>query len=129
MSDINKIKDNPDIKSAKAIGKMIRTSPIKLNDVVKNIRGKRVGDALSDLEFSKKRISNEAKKILESAIANAENNHSLDIDKLYIDEAFVGKNLVMKRFRPRARGRTGKILKPHSQLTIVLREKTLEDKK
>jgi len=129
MSDIDKIKDKSDIKSAKAIGKMIRTSPIKLNDVVKNIRGKRVGDALSHLEFSKKRISNEAKKILESAIANAENNHSLDIDKLYIDEAFVGKNLVMKRFRPRARGRTGKILKPHSQLTIVLREKILEDKK
>ena len=129
MSEANKIKDSSDDRFSKAIGKMIRTSPIKLNDVVKNIRGKRVGDALSDLEFSKKRISNEAKKILESAIANAENNHSLDIDKLYIDEAFVGKNLVMKRFRPRARGRTGKILKPHSQLTIVLREKTLEDKK
>ena len=90
---------------------------------------KKVGDALSHLEFSKKRISNEAKKILESAIANAENNHSLDIDKLYVDEAFVGKNLVMKRFRPRARGRTGKILKPFSQLTIILREKNLEEKK
>ena len=81
------------------------------------------------LEFSKKRISNEAKKILESAIANAENNHNLDIDKLYVDEAYVGKNLVMKRFRPRARGRTGKILKPFSQLTIILREKAEGEKK
>ena len=127
MSEANKIKDSSDDRFSKAIGKMIRTSPIKLNDAVKNIRGKKVGDALSFLEFSKKRISNEAKKILESAIANAENNHSLDIDKLYVDEAFVGKNLVMKRFR--ARGRTGKILKPFSQLTIILREKTLEEKK
>ena len=101
----------------------------KLNDAIKSIRGKNVGDALSYLEFSKKRISNEAKKILESAIANAENNHNLDIDKLYVDEAYVGKNLVMKRFRPRARGRTGKILKPFSQLTIILREKAEGEKK
>ena len=102
---------------------------LKKNKIVKSIRGKNVGDALSYLEFSKKRISNEAKKILESAIANAENNHNLDIDKLYVDEAYVGKNLVMKRFRPRARGRTGKILKPFSQLTIILREKAEGEKK
>ena len=119
MSEVSKIKNPSDDKVSKAIGKMIRTSPIKLNDAVKSIRGKKVGDALSHLEFSKKRISNEAKKILESAIANAENNHSLDIDKLYVDEAFVGKNLVMKRFRPRARGRTGKILKPFLSLIHI----------
>ena len=128
MSNVEKLDVNKG-PSSKAIGKMLRTSPIKLNDAVKSIRGKNVGDALSYLEFSKKRISNEAKKILESAIANAENNHNLDIDKLYVDEAYVGKNLVMKRFRPRARGRTGKILKPFSQLTIILREKAEGEKK
>ena len=81
------------------------------------------------LTFAPQKSAHIIKKVLESAIANAENNHSLDIDKLYVDEAFVGKNLVMKRFRPRARGRTGKILKPFSQLTIILREKNLEEKK
>ena len=90
MSNVEKLDVNKG-PSSKAIGKMLRTSPIKLNDAVKSIRGKNVGDALSYLEFSKKRISNEAKKILESAIANAENNHNLDIDKLYVDEAYVGK--------------------------------------
>ena len=109
MSEANKIKNPSDHKVSKAIGKMIRTSPIKLNDAIKNIRGKKVGDALSHLEFSKKRISNEAKKILESAIANAENNHGLDIDSLVVAEAFVGKNLVMKRSRARARGRGAQI--------------------
>ena len=115
--------------SSKAIGKMIRISPYKLNLEAKSIRGKKVGDALSYLEFSKKRISNTVKDILESAIANAENNHALDIDKLYVDEAFVGKNMVMKRWRARARGRAAKILKPFSQLTIVLKEKNIEEKK
>ena len=128
MSNIDKL-DMSKGPSSKAIAKMLRTSPIKLNDTIKIIRGKKVGDALSYLEFSTKRISNEAKKVLESAIANAENNHNLDIDKLYVDEAYVGKNLVMKRFRPRARGRTGKILKPFSQLTIILREKVAGEKK
>ena len=104
--------------SSKAIGKMIRISPYKLNLEAKSIRGKKVGDALSYLEFSKKRISNTVKNTLESAIANAENNHALDIDKLYVDEAFVGKNMVMKRFRARARGRAAKILKPFSQLGV-----------
>ena len=115
--------------TSRAIGKMIRTSPYKLNLEAKSIRGKKVGDALSYLEFSKKRISNTVKDTLESAIANAENNHALDIDKLYVDEAFVGKNMVMKRFRARARGRAAKILKPFSQLTIVLKEQNIEETK
>ncbi|MFL2820710.1 MAG: 50S ribosomal protein L22 [Alphaproteobacteria bacterium] len=115
--------------SSRAIGKMIRTSPYKLNLEAKSIRGKKVDDALSYLEFSKKRISNTVKDTLESAIANAENNHALDIDKLYVDEAFVGKNMVMKRWRARARGRAAKILKPFSQLTIVLKEQNIEDTK
>ena len=115
--------------SSRAIGKMIRISPYKLNLEAKSIRGKKVDDALSYLEFSKKRISDTVKDTLESAIANAENNHALDIDKLYVDEAFVGKNMVMKRWRARARGRAAKILKPFSQLTIVLKEKNIEDTK
>ena len=115
--------------TSKAIGKMIRISPYKLNLEAKSIRGKKVDDALSYLEFSKKRISNTVRDILESAIANAENNHALDIDKLYVDEAFVGKNMVMKRWRARARGRAAKILKPFSQLTIVLKEQDNEEKK
>ena len=115
--------------TSRAIGKMIRISPYKLNLEAKSIRGKKVDDALSYLEFSKKRISNTVKDTLESAIANAENNHALDIDKLYIDEAFVGKNMVMKRWRARARGRAAKILKPFSQLTIVLKEKNIEETK
>jgi len=114
---------------SRAIGKMIRISPYKLNLEAKSIRGKKVDDALSYLEFSKKRISNTVKDTLESAIANAENNHALDIDKLYVDEAFVGKNMVMKRWRARARGRAAKILKPFSQLTIVLKEQNIEETK
>ena len=122
-------KKNKDISkpSSRAIGKMIRISPYKLNLEAKSIRGRKVDDALSYLEFSKKRISNTVRDILQSAIANAENNHALDIDKLYIDEAYVGKNMVMKRFRARARGRAAKILKPFSQLTIILKEKNFED--
>ena len=115
--------------TSRAIGKMIRISPYKLNLEAKSIRGKKVDDALSYLEFSKKRISNTVKDTLESAIANAENNHALDIDKLYVDEAFVGKNMVMKRWRARARGRAAKILKPFSQLTIILKELNIEDTK
>ena len=124
-------KKNKDISkpSSRAIGKMIRISPYKLNLEAKSIRGKKVDDALSYLEFSKKRISDTVKDTLESAIANAENNHALDIDKLYVDEAFVGKNMVMKRWRARARGRAAKILKPFSQLTIVLKEQNIEDVK
>ncbi|WP_203294604.1 50S ribosomal protein L22 [Maricaulis parjimensis] len=107
---------------ARAKLRMIRTSPQKLNLVAAMIRGKKVERALADLEFSRKRIAKEVRKTLESAIANAENNHGLDIDSLVVSEAFVGKNLVMKRYRARARGRGAKILKPFSELTIVVRE-------
>ncbi|MFS2318062.1 50S ribosomal protein L22 [Maricaulis sp. D1M11] len=107
---------------ARAKLRMIRISPQKLNLVAALIRGKKVDRALADLEFSRKRIAGSVKKTLESAIANAENNHGLDIDNLVVAEAYVGKNLVMKRFRARARGRAAKILKPFSELTIVVRE-------
>lgn len=107
---------------ARAIGRMVRTGGQKLNLVAETIRGKKVEDALAELTFSNRRISSDVKKLLESAIANAENNHDLDVDELIVSEAYVGKNLVMKRWRPRARGRTGKILKPFSELTIVVRE-------
>ncbi|MDF1857100.1 50S ribosomal protein L22 [Pseudooceanicola sp.] len=102
--------------------RMLRTSPQKLNLVAQLIRGKKVDKALSDLTFSKKRISEDVKKCLQSAIANAENNHNLDVDELIVAEAYVGKNLVMKRGRPRARGRYGKIMKPFSELTILVRQ-------
>ena len=107
---------------ARAKLRMIRISPQKLNLVAQMIRGKKVDVALADLEFSHKRISGEVKKVLESAIANAENNHGLDIDSLIVAEAYVGKNFVMKRFRARARGRGARILKPFSELTIIVRE-------
>lgn len=109
-------------KEARAKLRMIRISPIKLNLVAQLIRGKKVETALADLRFSHKRISADVKKVLESAIANAENNHGLDIDSLVVAEAYVGKNFVMKRFRARARGRGAQILKPFSELTIILRE-------
>ena len=102
--------------------RMLRTSPQKLNLVAQMIRGKKVDKALSDLTFSKKRISDDVKKCLQSAIANAENNHNLDVDELIVAEAWVGKNLTMKRGRPRARGRFGKILKPFAELTILVRQ-------
>jgi len=107
---------------AKAISKMLRISPQKLNLVAQMIRGKKVATALADLEFSRKRISTEVRKCLESAIANAENNHDLDVDDLVVAEAHVGKALVIKRFSPRGRGRVGTILKPFSHLTIVVRQ-------
>ncbi len=107
---------------AMAKARMIKTSPQKLNLVAQMIRGKKVDKALADLTFSRKRVALNVKKVLESAIANAENNHDLDIDSLVVDKAFVGKNLVMKRWRPRARGRTGKILKPFAEITIVVKE-------
>ena len=102
--------------------KMLRTSPQKLNLVAQVIRGKKVDKALADLTFSHKRIAGDVKKCLQSAIANAENNHGLDVDNLVVAEAWVGKNLVMKRGRPRARGRFGKIMKPFSELTIKVRQ-------
>ncbi len=107
---------------AMAKTKMLRTSPQKLNLVAALIRGKKVDKALADLTFSKKRIADDVKKCLQSAIANAENNHGLDVDNLVVAEAWVGKNLVMKRGRPRARGRFGKIMKPFSELTIKVRQ-------
>lgn len=107
---------------AKAILRMVRTSPQKLNLVAAQIRGKKVEKALAELEFSRKRIATSVKKTLESAIANAENNHGLDTDALVVSEAFVGKALVMKRFHARARGRGARIEKPFSHLTIVVRE-------
>ena len=108
---------------AKAVSKMLRVSPQKLNLVAQLIRGKKVASALADLEFSRKRIAKDVRKCLESAIANAENNHDLDVDDLIVSEAHVGKALVIKRFSPRGRGRVGKILKPFSHLTIVVRER------
>ena len=102
--------------------KMLRTSPQKLNLVAQLIRGKKVDKALADLTFSKRRIAGDVKKCLQSAIANAENNHNLDVDSLIVAEAWVGKNMVMKRGRPRARGRFGKIMKPFSEITITVRE-------
>ncbi len=116
MSETNK-----NIASAKA--KSLKTSITKVKLVLKMIRGKKAENALNILEFSKRRISNEITKILKSAIANAENNHQLDIDKLYVKEATVGKSMVLKRFRPRARGRSGKILKPFSKVKILVQEK------
>jgi large subunit ribosomal protein L22 len=107
---------------AKAVARMLRVSPQKLNLVAQLIRGKKVASALADLTFSQKRIAKEVKKCLESAIANAENNHDLDVDELIVSEAHVGKALVLKRFHPRGRGRMGKILKPFSHLTIVVRQ-------
>jgi large subunit ribosomal protein L22 len=107
---------------AMAVSRMLKTSPQKLNLLAQLIRGKSVAKALTDLTFSKKRIAIDVKKTLQSAIANAENNHGLDVDDLIVAEAWVGKNLTMKRGRPRARGRYGKILKPFAQVTILVRQ-------
>jgi len=113
---------------AMAIGRNIRVSPRKLNLVAQQIRGKKVERALNELTFSQKRIAGTVKKVLQSAIANAENNHDLDVDDLVVTEASVGKNLVMKRFHPRARGNSGGIEKFFSQITIVVEEKREEKK-
>ena len=107
---------------ARAKLRMLKTSPQKLNLIAGLIRGKKVERALTDLTFSKKRIALDVKKCLQSAIANAENNHNLDVDELIVAEAYVGKNLTMKRGRPRARGRFGKIIKPFAEITIKVRQ-------
>ncbi|CAM5768897.1 50S ribosomal protein L22 [Labrys miyagiensis] len=107
---------------AKAVARMLRVSPQKLNLVASMIRGKKVDSALADLTFSRKRIATDVKKTLQSAIANAENNHGLDVDDLIVSEAFVGKAFVIKRFHARARGRAGRIEKPFSNLTVVVRQ-------
>jgi large subunit ribosomal protein L22 len=107
---------------AKAVARMLRVSPQKLNLLAQLIRGKKVERALADLQFSRKRSALDVKKTLESAIANAENNHSLDVDDLVVAQAYVGKALVMKRFHARARGRASRVEKPFSNLTIIVRE-------
>ncbi len=118
-SNPRRLSDN----EASASGRMIRTGARKLNLLAQSIRGEDAEKALADLSFSKRRVARDVIKVLESAIANAENNHQLDVDRLYVAEASVGKALVMKRFRARARGRTGRIEKPFSNLTLVVRER------
>ena len=114
------IKNN---NTVKAINKNVRSSPRKISLVLDHIRGKKVSEAIRDLDFIRKKISLDISKTVKSAIANAENNNQYDIDNLYVKEAFVGKSLVMKRFRPRAKGRASPIKKPFSRITIVLSEK------
>ena len=121
MGKASRKRNLPD-NSAMALDRSVHSSAQKLNLVAESIRGMDASKALIQLQFSKKRIAADVKKVLQSAIANAENNHNLDIDKLIVSEAYVGKALVMKRFRPRARGRGGKILKPISNLTVIVRE-------
>jgi large subunit ribosomal protein L22 len=108
---------------ARAFAKTLRTSPRKLGVVAETIRGKAAQAALAELTFSPRRIAGDVRKVLQSAIANAENNHQLDVDRLYVAEAYVGKQMVMKRFHARARGRAGRIEKLWSNLTIVVRER------
>jgi large subunit ribosomal protein L22 len=107
---------------ARAVAKLLRVSPQKLNLLAQLIRGKKVDKALADLTFSRKRIARDVKKTLESAIANAENNHDLDVDALIVSEAYVGKKLVMKRLKARARGRASRIEKPFAQITVIVRQ-------
>jgi large subunit ribosomal protein L22 len=116
-------------KEARAIAKNLRVSPQKLNLVAGMIRGKKVDQALADLEFSRKRIAQDVRKCVMSAVANAENNHDLDVNALVVAEAYVGKNMVMKRFAARGRGRGFQILKPFSQITVVVRETEAEAEK
>jgi large subunit ribosomal protein L22 len=108
---------------ARAVVRNIRTSPRKLNLVAASIRGMKAGDALAALRFSERRVAGPVRRCLQAAIANAENNHELDVDRLVVSEASVGKGLVMKRFMPRARGRVGRVEKPFSHLTIIVRER------
>ena len=121
--DKNKKKIVKDTKTVKAVYRNLRSSPRKINDILRSIRGKKADVALRDLQFSEKRISKEISKTIKSAVSNAENNNQLDIDNLFIKEAYVGKGMVMKRYRPRARGRAGEIKKPFSNLTIIVSEK------
>jgi large subunit ribosomal protein L22 len=121
----SRTKDN----EARAFGKFLRTSPQKLNLVAQTIRGKNAGRALIDLQFSKRRIAQDVRKVLQSAVANAENNHGLDVDRLIVAEAYVGKQIMMKRYHARARGRGAPIVKKFSNMTIVVREQQDEPKK
>jgi len=121
----NKIKDK---NTVRAVNKNVRSSPRKINNLLKHIRGKKADIAIRDLSFARQRIAFEIKKTLQSAIDNAENNNQYDIDNLYIKEAYVGKSVVLKRFRPRAKGRASAIKKPFSNLTIILSENNLQKK-
>ena len=123
---MNKKTNNKEVKS---INKNVRSSTRKLNPILKSIVGKKVNMAIRDLSFSDKRISLDVKKTISSAIANAENNFQYDIDKLVVKEAYWGKQVIMKRFRPRAKGRASPIIKPYSNLTIVLKEKNIKEEK
>ena len=118
-ANLRRLADN----EAKAFAKSIRISPQKLNLIAQRIRGKSCEDALNELKFSRRRVAGEVKKVLQSAIANAENNHQLDVDRLEVAEATAGRQFVIKRWRPRARGRVGRIMKPFSNLTVVVRER------
>ncbi len=120
---MTKMKKQIDTKTVKSINKNIRSSTRKLNPILKSIVGKKVDVAIRDLTFSDKRISKDIKKTISSAVANAENNYQYDIDKLFVKEAYCGKQVVMKRFRARAKGRAAEIMKPYSNLTIILSEK------
>ena len=113
----------------KAVNKNVRSGARKANLLLNFIKGKKVDLAIRDLEFSRKSVAKDIKKTVQSAVANAENNYQYDIDNLYVKEAYVGKSIVMKRFRPRAKGRAAPIKKPYSRVTIILEEKTNEDKK
>ena len=115
--------------TVKAINKNVRTSPRKLSLVLNFIKGKKADVAIRDLEFTRKKVATDIQKTVKSAIANAENNYQYDIDNLYVKEAYVGKSIVMKRFRPRAKGRAAAIKKPYSRVTIILEEKKEGDKK
>ena len=117
---------NDNLKTVKAINKNVRSSTRKLSPILSSIVGKKAGEAIRDLSFSEKRISKDIKKTISSAIANAENNNQYDIDKLFVKEAFCGKQIIMKRFRARAKGRASPILKPYSNVTIILSEKSKE---
>jgi large subunit ribosomal protein L22 len=121
---MSKLKKKIDVKTVKSVNKNVRSSTRKLKPLLKSIVGKKVDIAIRNLSFSDKRISKDIKKTISSAVANAENNYQYDIDKLIIKEAYCGKQVVMKRFRARAKGRAAEIMKPYSNLTIILSEQT-----
>ena len=126
---MSKLKKEIDAKIVKSVNKNVRSSTRKLNPILKSIVGKKVDIAIRNLSFSDKRISKDVKKTISSAVANAENNYQYDIDKLIIKEAYCGKQVVMKRFRARAKGRAAEIMKPYSNLTIILTEKIEKSEK
>ena len=121
-----KNKNNTELKTVRAINKNVRSSTRKLSPILRSIVGKKADEAIRDLSFSEKRISKDIKKTISSAVANAENNFQYDIDKLFVEQAYCGKQIIMKRFRPRAKGRAAPIIKPYSNVTIILSEKSKE---